>query len=174
MKQFLTLLFILVGVLFADVTHGDAKAWPSWEAKREHVTYIYSTRPRRLDEPLRETNISDEEVREVQAVTEQEYPGAIANISGVVDRCPCEDGPQCDSQVWILAYRDGDYNGLLLSRIDGKWIVGPIQEWWQQHDIIRGKIRDVLASKTPDRHETYMKLLENLSAHQDAFPSCTQ
>ena len=88
------------------------------------------TRPARRDGPLRELNVSDEEVREMQAVTARIAPGFILNISGVVTGCPCDDGPTCSDQVWIVAYRPEQTRGLLLSRIDGHWTLGPVQQWW--------------------------------------------
>ncbi len=66
---------------------------------REKLDRAYEIRPRRIDEPLRAANIGDEEVREVEAIASERYPGALVNISGVTDGCPCEEGPSCDSQV---------------------------------------------------------------------------
>ena len=74
--------------------------------------------------------MSDEEVREIQAVVFQVLPGSILNISGVVSECPCEDGPACSDQVWIVAHRPNQTKGLQLSRIDAHWAIGPVQQWW--------------------------------------------
>jgi hypothetical protein len=51
--------------------------------------------PARRDGPLRAVDVSDDEVREMQAVALQVQPDSILNISGVVTGCPCEDGPAC-------------------------------------------------------------------------------
>jgi hypothetical protein len=95
---------------------------------------MYYVRPRRPHGRLREANVSDVEVREIVVVIRQRYPGAIVNISGVTSDCPCQDGPACDSQVWVVADRDGSSNGLLLSRIGGHWTIGPVQEWWLEYE----------------------------------------
>lgn len=148
----------------------DKKSY--WQLKQERSMRIYKTRPRRLDEPLRETNISDEEVREIEAVTGEIFPGSIVNIAGVTAGCPCEDGAMCDSQVWVVAYQDGRNDGLLLSRIDNQWTIGPVQRWWHQYQSIRAHMALVLATKSPDRGEQYRALLQQQSQLQEQFPLC--
>ena len=91
---------------------------------------VLGRRPTRRDGPLRTDNVSDEEVREIQAVVSQVLPGSILNISGVVSECPCEDGPACSDQVWIVAHRPNQTKGLQLSRINAHWAIGPVQQWW--------------------------------------------
>jgi hypothetical protein len=85
--------------------------------------------PVRLVGDSRLLNISDMEVREIQAVARGVVPEAIVNISPVVEGCPCEDGPLCQYQVRILATSDQDTAVLLLSNIDGRWTIGPLQDW---------------------------------------------
>lgn len=84
----------------------------------------------RRDEPLRELNLSDTEVRQIQSIAWRVFPGAILNISGVVSGCPCEEGPSCTDQVWIVAHGHGEALGLELSRIYGRWTVGTVQQYW--------------------------------------------
>ena len=91
--------------------------------------------------PLRVTNITDEEVREVQAVVRQTIPGAIVDIEGVVTGCDCGDGPACSDQVWIVAYRPERSRGLQLSRIGGHWTIGPMQQWWLDYDALNASAR---------------------------------
>lgn len=170
---FLILAIIIAGSLTFTAAFADDKNWSAWKAEHERRRYIHTTRPRRLDEPLRVENISDDEVREIQAVICEVFPGAIANISGVTDKCPCEEGPACDSQVWVLAHRNDRYDGVLLSRIESKWVVGAIQLWWFRYDQLQSQMMSSLRARTPEDREKYQRVLEELAMHQDLFPSCT-
>jgi hypothetical protein len=86
--------------------------------------------PNRRDAPLRELNLTDEEVREIQAATRNYLPADYLNISPVVTGCACEDGPECKEQVYVLADAGASAKGLQLSRIKNAWTVGAIQRWW--------------------------------------------
>ena len=143
-----------------------------WDIKRERFEHISRTRPRRLDEPLREDNISDEEVREIEAATSEIFPGALVNISGVTAGCPCQDGPACDSQVWAVAYRGDQSDGLLLSRIEGQWIIGPVQRWWHQYEKLERNMSLVLKTAGRDRFDQYRKLQQAQNDMQENFPLC--
>lgn len=91
---------------------------------------IATSHPARRDSPLREANLSDEEVREIQAVAHGVVSDSLVNISGVVTGCPCEEGANCSDQVWIVAYSPMRTKGLQLSKIGGRWAIGPVQQWW--------------------------------------------
>jgi hypothetical protein len=93
--------------------------------------------PGRRDTPLRELNISDGEVRELQTIAARYLPKALVNISPVVAECPCEEGPNCTAQVYVLATAKGKTSGLQLSRTKEVWDVGVVQKWWLKHDAIR-------------------------------------
>jgi hypothetical protein len=99
----------------------------------------WTTRPNRRDGPLRARNISDDEVLEIESIIRQAVPGATTHISGVVTGCPCEDGPNCSEQVWIVAYTPEQSRGLELSRISGRWSVGPAQQWWLDYDNLQAR-----------------------------------
>lgn len=86
--------------------------------------------PKRRDTPLRELNLTDEEVREIQAATKSYLPADYLNISPVVTGCACEDGPECKEQVYVLADAGTSAKGLQLSRIKNAWTVGTLQQWW--------------------------------------------
>ncbi len=86
--------------------------------------------PQRRDGPLRYLNVSDDEVREIQAAAFEIVGDVLVTISGVVSGCPCEDGPQCTDQVWVLAHKPNDTIGLLLSKVRGQWQIGTVQRWW--------------------------------------------
>jgi hypothetical protein len=100
---------------------------------------IQKTYPTRRDGPLREANISDDEVREIQAVSHGVVPDSLVYISGVVTGCACEDGPGCSDQVWIVAHRPGLMKGLQLSRINGRWVIGPVQQWWLELENLQAR-----------------------------------
>lgn len=100
---------------------------------------------------VREENISDNEVREIRTVMHRYYPGAIVNISAVTTGCPCADGPACDNQVWIVADRGNESHGLMLSRIGGQWMIGPVQEWWMSFEDYQRRFRE--ARQVRDREE---------------------
>jgi hypothetical protein len=100
---------------------------------------VEELRPRRRDTPLRYLNISDDEVREIQVVAAKHLPKVLLNISPVVADCPCEEGPQCTDQVYILAESGQASKGLQLSRIKNSWIVGNVQQWWFRFDELRAR-----------------------------------
>jgi hypothetical protein len=124
---------------------------------------IRQTQPDRRNGPLREANLSDNEVREIQAIAFRIFPGAILNISGVVTGCPCEEGPACADQVWVVARSGGHTNGLQLSRIGGRWAVGVVQQWWLNYQKLQA-----------DRTLPPGKRYDALQAMHDNFPACTE
>ena len=119
-------------------------------------------RPVRRDGPLRELNVSDNEVREIQSITLAVLPGAVVNISGVVTGCPCEEGPACSDQVWVVAHRPGHSQGLQLSRVNGHWGISVVQQWWLNFEELQ-----VVRMTAPD---VYAESLQNLYA---SYPVCT-
>ena len=162
-------------MLLASMSHAapDRDAAQA-RADRQFFWKVFRTRPARLDGPLREENISDIEVREIEAVMREHFPGAIINIAGVVVGCPCADGPACDSQVWVVAHKANRNDGLMLSRIDNSWAIGPLQQWWMRYDRIRSLMRAALASGDPDRLEIYSSLQERQNQLQQEFPVCVE
>ena len=99
----------------------------------------YQIAPKRRDEPLRYLNISDYEVREIQLVAEKYLPKVLLNISPVVTGCPCEEGPQCTDQVYIVAETAQSSKGLQLSRVRNAWVVGAVQQWFLRYDELRSR-----------------------------------
>ena len=106
-----------------------------------HEKRAKQLRPRRRDEPLRYLNISDNEVREIQLMAEKYLPKVLLNISPVVTGCPCEEGPQCTDQVYIVAETPQSSKGLQMSRVRNAWVVGNVQQWWLKHDELSAKRR---------------------------------
>jgi hypothetical protein len=93
----------------------------------------WEVRPRRRDTPLRALNISDDEMREVQVVTERFLPRAYVNVSPVVTGCPCEEGPDCKDQLYVMATANGATLGVQLSKGRNGWVVGDVQKWWLRY-----------------------------------------
>ncbi len=134
-------LALAVGVASADTTR-EAKlaAFRAWAEKLMRLEKrVAETRPRRRDLPVRSNNITDDEVTEIQRVASEVWPGAIVNIATVVVGCPCEDGPSCTDQVWVVGHRPIEMKGLLLSRIDGSWAIGPVQLWWLEYERFQSR-----------------------------------
>lgn len=173
MKLLLTSLAALSILLPPSQSFAAEQKLSAWQLQRQRFELVLHTKPRRLDEPLREDNISDNEVREIQAITDREFPGQLVNISGVTAGCPCEDGAGCDSQVWVVAHRDGRSGGLLLSRIDEVWAIGPVQLWWREYERQSRLIAEVLAARKPDRWEQYRMLQERQNKLLENFPLCS-
>lgn len=96
-----------------------------------------SMRPVRRDAPLRELNITAEEVREIQLEAKNHIPRALVNISPVVTGCPCEEGGKCTDQVYILATQGDKTSGMQLSRVQNAWRVSAVQKWWWQFERLR-------------------------------------
>jgi hypothetical protein len=166
-----SILLLLLLLSAPDLPAADDKALNA-RAERQRMLSVLRSRPKRVDGPLREENISDREVLEIEAVMAEKFPGSIVNISGVVDGCPCADGVLCDSQVWVVAHQVSRNNGLMLSRIGANWRVGPLQQWWIRYDRIRSLINKALASNEADRFERVRDLQEQQNLLQESFPSC--
>jgi hypothetical protein len=124
---------------------------------------INATVPSRRDGPLRVDNIHDNEVRDIQAIAKVVLPGTIVNISGVVNECPCEDGPKCSDQVWILGHLPTATNTLELSKIDGRWMIGPVQQWWIEGAKLEARRKSF--SSEADFRRALLELTER-------FPAC--
>lgn len=119
--------------------------------------------PRRRESPIREDNITDKEVEEIQSVMAQVQPGSIVNIGTVVTGCPCEDGLKCSAQVWVVANRPKVSVGLLLSRIDGRWMIGPVQQWWLDSASLEAR---------RDSYDPIYAFFEAEDALLERFPAC--
>lgn len=157
-----SILAVAVGV--ADT---DKDRWAAYMAAMDkHFRlweYARKIQPARRDAPLRQLNISDEEVREIQSVAAEVVPRTIVNIGGVVTGCPCEDGSDCTDQVWIVAWRPEKSTGLMLSRINNRWVIGPIQQWWLRYDDLEARRRTFRSM------EAFYQAENDLI---DRFPAC--
>jgi hypothetical protein len=111
--------------------------------------------------PLRAVNINDEEIRQIEAVVHDVFPGAIVTISGVTQGCPCEDGPACSAQVSTAIFRQDTMHGLALSDINEHWVIGPVQQWY----LDAAKLKRT----TFPNYAAYAAALQVLD---DRFPTC--
>ncbi len=175
---------ILVSLLLAADVNGSTDEADSPRQKATLANRFFNRRsadfrrPERKDEPLREINISDVEVREIETLMMELYPASIVYISPVTTGCPCEDGSTCSDQVWSIATQGGRSYELALSRIDDKWQVGPLQEWWLQRDRILLEMQNWSSRRADqqspkDRSSTYSEFLERLVLHDEKYPACT-
>lgn len=137
------------------------------------MSQLWRTRPQRKDEPLREENISDNEVREIEALMKRLFPGSIVYISPVTAGCPCQDGTACDSQVWSVANRNDRSKGISLSRVDGKWEVGPLQQWWLTYERLMAERSAALQNRDTER-PNFHEFNRRLQVHIEAFPFCAE
>lgn len=125
---------------------------------------IWRTLPQRRDSPLRYLNVSDDEIREIQAAVAAIAPYDFVSIGGIVTGCPLEEGSACTDQVWVDLQRLGKSRGLQLSRISNRWIIGVIQQWHLCDDALDA------------RRESFRSYHEYAAAKEalvDSFPSCT-
>jgi hypothetical protein len=100
---------------------------------------VQRLRPQRRDEPLRDLNLTDNEVREIQAVAKKYAMDTMLNISPVIAGCPCEEGPLCTDQVYIVSQRPEKAVGMELSHVRNAWVVGTVQKWWFQYAALEAK-----------------------------------
>jgi hypothetical protein len=141
--------------------------WESEWRSKDHISRrAEALRPAYRAEPLRYLNISDEEVRQVQLISRKFLPNALVNISPVVTACPCEEGPNCTAQVYVVATNGENSKGLQLSRLKDQWMVGFVQQWWIRRDGLHAPKAD---AELPERYR-YEKALHELYSE---FPVCT-
>ncbi|HEV7607132.1 MAG TPA: hypothetical protein VGO61_07335 [Steroidobacteraceae bacterium] len=132
------------------------------EFKAKTFARANELRPGRRDAPIRYVNISDNEMREIQLVAAQYMPRALVNVSPVVTGCPCEEGPGCTDEVYILANGSKSTVGLQLVRIKNIWSVGAVQKWWLKRDSFQAKMMQM----TDEQRDAALWELAN------EFPAC--
>lgn len=105
----------------------------------ELETRAITAYPRRRDTPLRDLNMTDGEVREVQVIARKYDMPEILNISPVVTGCPCEEGGSCTEQVYITSRVGEGTVGMQLSRKKNLWTVGVVQRWWLEYAALKAR-----------------------------------
>ncbi|HEX6638430.1 MAG TPA: hypothetical protein VF033_12305 [Steroidobacteraceae bacterium] len=106
---------------------------------RDLEAYARTIYPHRRDTPLRDLNITDDEVREVLVIARKYHMPELVNISPVVTGCPCEEGAGCTEQVYLTAHTEAGALGLQLSRHKNLWTVGAVQKWWLEYAELRAR-----------------------------------
>jgi len=137
----------------SQVNAGYIRSWKLMERAAD-------IKPRPPSGPVRPLNINDIEVREIEAAATKVLPGAIVNIGPVRTGCACEDGPKCTDQVWVLASTSSATKGMLFSRINGTWDLGPVQKWWVEYEKLNGRRRSF--ARQSEFYEAQRRLLEQM------------
>jgi hypothetical protein len=115
----------------------DREYWRQQDDRYDFIrTRANALYPGRRDTPLRDLNISDDEIREVEGIARKYLPQSFVNISPVVADCPCEEGPSCTAQVYVVATTRVSSRGLQLSRLNKRWNVSRMQQWWHRREAI--------------------------------------
>jgi len=154
----------LVQLLRSPESQALTARWRNWQRERDLDRRIIESEPTlsyRRSAPLREININDEEVRQIQAVVHELIPGAIVIISGVAQGCPCEDGPSCSAQVWTAIDRSERIHSLELSEINDHWVIGPVQRWFLES-----------AQLERSKYPTYADYTAARGALDNRYPTC--
>ncbi|MCA0894812.1 hypothetical protein [Microbulbifer agarilyticus] len=133
---------------------------------------ILKAKPRRFQGENRQENLNDIEVREILAATQTIYPREVVTIDAVKSECPCEDGASCDAQVWVVVYKPGKTDGLMLSRIEGRWTVGPLQKWWLKYEPLQLEQSRYFRSPPHARVGDINVIQKKLYALWNQFPVC--
>lgn len=130
--------------------------------RAEIESRAYELRPRRRDAPMRYVNLSDNEMREIQGVASEHLSNTVLNVSPVIEGCPCEEGPLCTDQVYVVTHASGKSVGLQLSRVKKVWKVGVVQLWWLKYDALRAQTKSM----------DYQKFVRAESELYRDFPIC--
>jgi hypothetical protein len=144
-----------------DMAYWDAQD-ERYRAVSKRAEELY---PARRNTPLRDVNISDEEIREVEQITRKYLPRAYVNISPVVTACPCEEGPACTAQVYVVAQTADKTRGIQLSRMNATWTVGAVQQWWLRREA-------VLRQHTGDSFLDFYLYRKAVTELLEEFPMC--
>lgn len=176
--------FVVALLIFAPA-HADDKASdtendPAKPSENDFFELMIRipSRPSRIDNgtydklgTLRYENISDLEVREIQRVADTLNPGAIVEIGGVTEGCPCEDGPLCTNQVWVVSHRPEQAKGFMLSRIEGHWTLGAVQKWWLEHEALLEEL-DRRSRQGKTQSAWYAERQSAIYLHYKSMPLC--
>jgi hypothetical protein len=135
--------------------------------KRSQIqSRAYELRPRRRDAPMRYVNLSDNEMREIQEVASKHLSNTLLNVSPVIEGCPCEEGPLCTDQVYVVTQASEKSVGLQLSLVKKVWKVGVVQSWWLKYDALHAEAR------ASGKRFDYEKLVRAESELLRDFPTC--
>ena len=120
---------------------------------------------------LREDNITDQEVREIQAQVDRYFPGIIVMIDGVQAPCDCREGSGCTAQVNLASGSANQPVLMRLSRINGEWVPGVVWRWAQEWKELRQQLAE-LQSEGSSSDELRRQAEQLVSAHRSRVPVC--
>ncbi len=155
-----------IGELLQLLNSSEVKAltqqWQAWQQQQADMFSQFDESAARSARGLRYLNISDTEVREIQAIVLRLNPGAIVMIGGVMSGCPCADGPNCSAQVSVATHNPQRTSFVELSDIDGHWSIGPMQQWYFDRDKLEQSAFPSNAARSAA-----------LQALSDRYPACS-
>lgn len=164
----------LAAVLPAALAQSGAPAPDDTDAAQLQARYaaqmralreVWPTRPHRRERALRTINLTDEEIRQIEAATRTLHPEALVNIGAVTTDCACQNGPDCTAEVWVVAYGAAASTGLMLARISDVWQIGPLQQWWMDYE-------GLFFQPSGDRAGDLQARVAAQQALLDRYPSC--
>lgn len=125
----------------------------------------------RLKRTLREENIRDQEVKEIQGEVAARMLGDIRHIGPVWAECPCEEGPQCSGQVTVTLSKQERTTGVTFSKLADKWRVSVTEDWDRRYRAFREKYRNYSygSSAEPRKAKNYV---DELQALRNGMPEC--
>ena len=162
--------------LAASTANDDLAVVQQFREQQRGLRDLRPTRPRRTaddDRALRAENLTDQEVDEITRAVQARRPGAMVNIGGASAGCDCQNGPDCSSEVWAVAYQPDASHGLRLARINQQWRIGPLQAWWLAYDALARFPADGLHPKSEAGRARTRAWLDARAALLDAYPTCT-
>jgi hypothetical protein len=166
-------LAMLLSLTAFTVSNAAAQTQSGPSPQQSPFRYLsYKPKASQLVGPLRYENISAQEIDEIEAAARSILPGALVNISGIVAGCQCEEGEQCTAQVRVVAYRPEKTSGLSLSRINGHWSVGLLQQWEFQYAAFLDKYPRPYFGHMPEAKARFEKFLAEQTALFSEYPNC--
>jgi hypothetical protein len=108
---------------------------------------------------LREENITDEEVREVQKVVDEKMPGEIRRIGPVTVGCGCAERPGCTNELVIVVKTKAMADEVTLARVRKVWQLSELQQLELRRQRIREK-RRLMSTAPAQERAAYRKELE--------------
>lgn len=117
---------------------------------------------------LRDENITDQEVREIQSLVQSFTYGEINYIGGVLDSCHCTEGPECTATLDIAVVSDLGTKQYELSLQSKKWELGKTQRWLLEYE----KLMSMLMAEPGEIKDE--DILNKLYVHGAEYPECVK
>jgi hypothetical protein len=121
----------------------------------------------------REMNITDREVKQIQAAAREYASDAMVNIGTVMVGCNCEEGPACTEQVGGILYNPKESKTVSFSRIKGDWQLSRALTWELHKKKLDTKYeKRLLAASEQDKPEIACDYFLALAALEAEKPLC--